>query len=261
MPGITRPYRRTARPFVGTDYLRGNTLYVTHPGFANDPERYVRAFKLLQDDLKHLFEYVEPADGNSGSYSFRVHEISLRACVEVEANCKAILEENGYMQPRKKPRTKTGKASDDWNMADYKKLEASHRLSAFQVKIWTWYGSHNMRTPFASWASGGSLPWYDAYNATKHDRHVNFAMANFGHTVDAVCGLLALLAAQFITYDFDPTSNPFGRGDEGSKFWPAQGSLFTVRFPENWPDEEHYDLTGWDRTRILPDPFQRYSYP
>jgi hypothetical protein len=54
---------------------------------------------------------------------------------------------------------------------DYKKIEESHRLSAFQVKIPIWHGSNDIRTPFASWASGGSLPWYKAYNDTKHDRH------------------------------------------------------------------------------------------
>ena len=46
-----------------------------------------------------------------------------------------------------------------------------------------------------------------------------------------------------------------------ASFGPPKGHSLQVRFPENWPDEEHYDLTGWDNTKIVPDPFGRYSYP
>jgi hypothetical protein len=259
MPGINQPYRRTVRQFAAGDYFQadgyrdggGNSSYVTHQAFANEPDKYVRAFLLLQNDLKRLFEYIEPTDANSSCYSFRIHEVLLRACIEVEANCKAVLKENGYQK------------LNDWNISDYKKIEASHRLSAFQVKMPIWHGSSDIRTPFASWASGGSLPWYKAYNATKHDRHVNFAMASFGHAVDAVCGLLALLSAQFVTHDFDPTSSPWGRGAEGGSFWPAIGSYFIVRFPDDWPDDERYDFSAKDRQNMKTqsDPFQQFHYP
>jgi hypothetical protein len=254
MPGIRCPFRRTARPIVGGNYMRGlsgNNSYVGHHAFAKEPENYVRAFLLLQNDLRRLFEYVEPADENSRSYSFRVHEILLRACVEVEANCKAILVENGYM------------GSGNWTMEHYKKIEASHRLSGFMVKVPSWRGNDNIRTPFASFASSPKVSpeWYKAYNATKHDRHVNFDRANFRNAVDAVCGVLTLLAAQFVTHDFDPTSSPFGRGDEGSNFWPAQGSFFTVRYPDDWPQDEHYDLANWEHAKTQPTPVQQYPYP
>ncbi len=259
MPGIPQPYRRTARQFVAGDYFRaggypdggGTSSYITHPAFAKAPDKYVRAFLLLQDDLKRLFEYVEPTDANSECYSFRIHEILLRGCIEVEANCKAVLEENGYQR------------RGDWNISDYKKIEESHRLSAFQVKIPIWHGSSDIRTPFASWASGGSLSWYKAYNETKHDRHLSFERATLGHAVDAVCGLLALLSAQFVTHDFNPTSSPWGRGPEGSSFWPATGSYFTVRFPDDWPDDKRYDFSAkdWQNMKTQPDPFRRFHYP
>jgi hypothetical protein len=74
-------------------------------------------FLILLKDLQELFDYVEPADKNLSCYSYRIHALSRRACVEVEANCKAILKENGY--------TKSG----DWNMGDYKKIEKTHLLS------------------------------------------------------------------------------------------------------------------------------------
>ena len=41
MPGIRCPFRRTARPLVGGNYMRGlsgNNSYVAHHAFANEPE-------------------------------------------------------------------------------------------------------------------------------------------------------------------------------------------------------------------------------
>ena len=54
--------------------------------------------------------------------------------------------------------------------------------------------------PFASWNSANStasLPWYDAYNAAKHDRENSRARANLRAVIDAVAASFILLAAQF----------------------------------------------------------------
>jgi hypothetical protein len=172
----------------------------------------------------------------------------LRACIEVEANCKGILKENGY------------KKKGDWTMSDYKKIETSHHLSAFQVKVPHWRRTNKVRTPFASLATGSSPAWYQAYNATKHDRHLHFSKASFANAVEAVCGVQVLLAAQFLLYEFDPTSPPLRRDNDSEMFWPAQGSFFTVRFPDDWPQDQRYDLTDWQDTERQPDPIQRYPY-
>ena len=87
----------------------GKWEYIKHPKYANSPEQYIRAFLLLQKDLQLLFDYVEPSEINLTCYSYRIHELLLRACVEVEANCKAILLENGYQKDA------------EMNMTDYKK--------------------------------------------------------------------------------------------------------------------------------------------
>src|ERR1051325_6627811 len=96
---ISRPYRRTCRQFLKGDYGQ-NGNYVSHPKFAQSPSHYVRGFILLLKDLQGLFDYVEPADTNLSTYSYRIHSLLLRACVEVEANCKAILRANGYINWR-----------------------------------------------------------------------------------------------------------------------------------------------------------------
>ena len=141
---ITRPYRRTCRPFRNSEYATdGRWRYIEHPKFAQTPEHYVRAFLLLLKDLRELFDYVEPADTNLKCYSYRIHALLLRACIEVEANCKAILRENRY---RKDARW--------WTMADYTKINKTHRLASYRVKVPHRTGIENIRTPFAAWAIG-----------------------------------------------------------------------------------------------------------
>jgi hypothetical protein len=58
----------------------------------------------MQKDLLELFDFIEPDDKNQDVYSYRIHARHMRAAIEVEANCKAILAEDGYAKP------------SDWNM-------------------------------------------------------------------------------------------------------------------------------------------------
>src|SRR5438309_1584476 len=125
---VTKPYKRTVRPFANGQYPEDpRKSYINDPKFAvSPPLQYIRAFQVIQKDLLELFEYVEPADKNEDCYSFRIHELHMRTCIEVEANCKVILEENHYRKP------------GDWNMGDYKKLDPTHRLSSYEVKFPVW---------------------------------------------------------------------------------------------------------------------------
>jgi hypothetical protein len=221
---------------------------VLHPAFAQHADKYVRAFLLIQKDFQALFDYVEPSDVNHPCYSFRMHELLVRTCIEVEANFKAILAENDYDR------------LGDWNMGDYRKVNSTHRLSSYKVKVPYWHGVHNIRTPFAGWtAPAGGLPWYQAYNATKHDRHAEFPRANFENLVDGICGLLALLSSQFLDQDFGPGADllSVGRPDDG--FEPAIGSFFRVAYPQDFPVPERYEF-DWQRLQNEADPFQNFPY-
>jgi hypothetical protein len=243
---ITKPFRRTCRQFVDGDYLQhGNRGFVTDPRFARAPEHYVRAFLVIQKDLRALFDYVEPADENEQCYSYRIHELLMRSCVEVEANCKAILSENGYIRPGDADTRDANGYSlpgENWNRNDYKQLNATHRLSSFQVKFPVWHGQHAVRAPFSSWdgPSGGKLTWYDAYNATKHDRNKQFKEANFGNLLDAVAGLVVLLSSQFCDHDFQhPYVTQFVDDTYKSDgFDTAVGGYFRVKYPDDWPEIE-----------------------
>ena len=245
---VIRPYRRTCRQFVDGSYAAGGRWgYMTHSKFAEAPERYVRAFLIILKDLQELFDYVEPTDKNLPCFSYRIHALLLRACVEVEANCKAILKENGY---RKK---------GAMTMKDYKKIDKTHLLSAYQVKVPYWSGNKDMRSPFLAWASGGTLPWYQAYNVTKHDRHSEFEKATFEHLIDSCCGILVLLSAQFETNDFSPENDALIVEGSGDGLESGIGGYFRVKFPDNWPKELRYDF-NWQELKHEADPFQNIDY-
>jgi hypothetical protein len=245
---IRRPLRRTCRQFADGSYSKGDHWkYILHPKFAQSPAQYIRAFLLLQEDLQRLFQYVEPSDINLPTYSFRIQELLLRTCVEVEANCKAILAENGYSKP------------GHWDMSDYKKIEDSHFVSAYTIKYPAWQGSSDLRQPFSAWSTGGSLLWYSAYNTTKHDRHITFHQATFQHLTDAMGGLVVLLSAQFWTHEFAPTDwlLTFGGPQDGMD--TAIGGYFRVRFPSTWPQEKRYDF-NWQQLESESDPFDEYPH-
>lgn len=128
---LQKPLIRTIRQLSDGSYCNdGNWLYLLHPKYANDPQHYIRAFLIIQEDVKSLFEFVEPCDQNLNTISLKIHELLTRVCIEIEANFTAILKENKYSNTK------------NWNLKDdYCLIEFSHKLSAYKVKfpIWKYY--------------------------------------------------------------------------------------------------------------------------
>jgi hypothetical protein len=149
----------------------------------------------------------------------------------------------------------------DLNMIDYFKIESSHKLSEYQVRVPTWSGSAGLRTPFLAWGTGSSnLVWYQTYNVTKHDRHTAFSQATLEHMLDAVCGCLIILTAQFQNQDFSGQPSLLSADDPHDGMDDAIGAYFRVKYPQNWPVSERYDFS-WHILETDPDPFQQYRYP
>ena len=250
---VKRPYRRTCRQFKDGSYMEGGKwFYLLHKNFARDPQHYIRAFLILQNDLFELFDYIEPADSNFPTYSHRIQQLLLRTCVEIEANLTAILVENGY--------SKAG----DLNMTDYRLINRTHRLSSYKARLPIWAGQGGVRQPFLAWDGGQALTWYRAYNKSKHNRHESFRDASFQHLIDAMCGLVIVLSAQFCQEDYSPTNKSIGISgdysydtDDGME--SAIGEYFRVMFPNDWPDEERYDF-DWQDLKDIEDPFDRINY-
>ena len=231
-----KPFKRNARPFTDGHYMNdGKGQYLRKVAFAEDGRRYIRAALLLQRDLLTVFEFVEPDQKNFNCFSIRIHELIVRTCIEIEANFKAILRENNY------------KKGGNWNIDDYRKIELTHRLSEYRVKIPDFVDQNFCFDPFQDWVNKPNPEWHYIYNFAKHDRHKEFASANFGTLLNAIGGLFILLASQFHTDDLS-TGSDFLTLESGANdgFEPVAGGLFRVEFPKSWPDSERYEFQHSD---------------
>lgn len=227
------PFHRCYRPLV----KRSNSdsferCYLLDDDYAIRPYSYTRAFLQLQKEMEELFLYVAPADKNLKTYSYHIHELLIRICIEIEANFKAIFAENHYSKQEK-----------DLSIKDFWKIDVSHRLSDYKVRMPTWEGRNNVFEPFIGWKTSTNLSWYRAYNRTKHNRDKYFAEANFKNLMDAFCGLFVLLTAQFNNHDYSTGHVVIVLGGKDSYYEGEYGigDLLQPMFPE-WTDEEKYDV-------------------
>lgn len=250
---VIKPYKRISRQLLDGSYQNsGNGCYLIHKDFAQDPQHFVRAFMIIQKDLLNLFEYIEPCEQNLQTISFRTHELLMRTCIEIEANFTAILRENIY--------SKKG----NLNIGDYEIINKSHRLSAYKFSLPVWKGDKKIRSPFKDWENGKPLKWYQAYNKSKHDRHENFDKATLDNLLDAVGGLIILLASQFNTEDYSQNSK--GLGLNGNYSYNSNdgmetgiGGYFRVSFPTDWPLEERYSFQ-WQTLEKQENPIDQFNY-
>jgi hypothetical protein len=128
---FAKPFYRNYRgikPSPNSGY--SGWAYIHDRDYAKSAEHYVRAFILIQNDLQSIFEYLEPSDECRTSYSYRIHALLMRTCIEVEANFKAILEENTFTPPPKR----------SLNTTDYRKVDATHHLFSYEVMLPIWNG-------------------------------------------------------------------------------------------------------------------------
>ncbi len=256
---ISKPFHRNYRgikPGVQSGY--SGWAYIRDRQYAKNAEHYVRAFALIQNELRSTFEYLEPSDECRQAYSYRIHALLMRTCIEVEANFKAIFEENTFTPPPRR----------SLNMTDYRKVDTTHHLSSYEVMLPIWNGTPPILKPFEPWRAGRGLPnpggtrlpWYQAYNASKHDRHDKFKKANFENLVMAVAGLLVLISSQFRDQDFSAGSEAIeASGYDYHPMEPSTGSLFRIRYPDDWTDAELYDF-DWTVLATENDRFEKIDF-
>lgn len=253
-----KPFHRNYRAMVerpNSGY--SSWAYIVDREYSKTPHHYVRAFILIQNDLQRLFEYVEPSDTNLKTYSYRIHELFMRACIEIEANFKAILTENFFNPKDKKGNFRSEKS---WTIQDYWIINKTHHLSAYKVFITTWEGESSIFNPFKNWDSQVNLFWYQAYNKSKHDRQLQFKEASFSNLLNSIAALLILLSSQFRTETFSPGSSSLELTiDNYHNTEPALGNFFHIEFPSNWKDEEKYDF-DWSILKNQPQRFEKINY-
>ena len=253
--GITNLYYRIVRPkaFI-PDYI-GDSRY------ALDQAQLSRAYKNIENELKNIFNYIEPDEANKHVFSFELYSLLLRACTEVELNCKLIMEANGAT-----PST----------MTEYKKLEKSSLLSKYKViyRNWRMYDENSREIiyldkefyPFKNFAPSisKSPKWYVAYNEVKHNREKELYKANLENCMNAVAAILVLLYSQFgancIDFSYNANTVIFRSIDAYDDRFTAN-SIFDIQPPQinDWSAEELYDF-NWDDIKNDAEPFKKYRF-
>jgi hypothetical protein len=198
-PRIYRPFMRNCGRFKWLDSFAmmeaSDIEYLTNehgnfPPVPIDKSTYLKALSqlaLLSDRLARVFRTVEPELMNLDVYGHEIRNLLIITCTEVEAQWKSILKANNYST------TKT------YSTNDYVKLLTPLRLADYEIEFPLYPGIPPV-CPFASWDLNKptrSLGWYDAYNATKHDREMHFSRATISNVVNALAACSILLIAQF----------------------------------------------------------------
>jgi hypothetical protein len=146
---------------------------------------------ILLQDLRDITRVIAPDLATHAAYGSRIRNLLIMACTEIEAQWRGILTANGYPTP----------SSGRFNTVDYVKLCRPLRLADYALRC-TRFRDYPPVCPFEYWdaiAPTQTLAWYDAYNATKHDRMGAFSRATLENAIDASAALCILLIAQYGT--------------------------------------------------------------
>ncbi|MCK1292526.1 hypothetical protein [Bradyrhizobium sp. 30] len=253
---VAKPFQRNFRGIAdGPNSGYSSLAYILDRDYARDAEHYVRALTLIQDDLRSIFEYVEPSAECMSAYSFRIHSLFMRTCIEIEANFKAILAENNC-----------SRSGRQLNMVDSRRVDATHHLSSM-LPIWS--GSPPTLRPFEQWrplrglpsphGKGAPISWYQDYNTSKHDRHDAFKKANLKNLILSVAGLLVIVTSQFGAHDFGAGTPAIVWSNGYQPMRASIGELFRVNYPTDWAEDEIYNF-NWSDIKDQPNRFGRIDF-
>jgi hypothetical protein len=142
----------------------------------------------LVERLSDLLLYVEPEGPGLNAYSARSRELLILASTEAENYWTHYLTAAGQTAPK-----------NGFSTNHYVKLAVPLYLDEFQVELVPFAQVPALR-PFAGWnptAPTQSLPWYHAYNQTKHHRTAHLAEATVERCLQAVAANLILFSVRF----------------------------------------------------------------
>lgn len=147
-----------------------------------------QALRLLVERLDELFLYIEPDSDGLKAYSHKTRELLILACTEVENTWKHYMRTAGVTP-----------TAGDFSTKDYVRLLGPLYLPEYEVSLKP-YAAVPATRPFLGWDAAAptkSLPWYDAYNKTKHDRTTHFPDATLRNCIVAIAANLVLFCVRF----------------------------------------------------------------
>lgn len=205
-------------------------------------KRFLQSFEIIKRDLQHLFEFIEPCFDNYSTYSHRTFELLIRACIEIEANCKQILLANKC-------------SIKEANIFRFSDLNGPLKLSEYVISCHAF--EFNDFSPFESFADSDrkkrSPLWYKAYNKVKHDRANSFSEANLKNVIKSIGAVYVILSAQY-GYHF-----------EGG-VWSIMGipigppRYFSLRSTPRWLTQDSYQF-DWASLSSTADPYDYHPVP
>lgn len=256
--GLSKPFYRIARPKA---YILG---YVIDNRYASDRLQLSRAYISIEKELRRIFYFVEPAEENKNAFSFEMYSLLLRACTEVELNCKEIMEANGAISQ-----------GNFFTMKDYKKLEKSSLLSKYSAIYANWRQKNpstnkveyvkKVFQPFANFDLfiNESPDWYQAYNKVKHNREENLECANLENCMNAVAAILILLYSQFGSRCIESygTNGLAWREIDNYDLNFDADVIFEICPPDisDWQETELYDF-DWEKIKVDSNPFEKFIF-
>ncbi|MGE0532706.1 MAG: hypothetical protein AB7G40_07680 [Hyphomonadaceae bacterium] len=182
----------------------------------------------LKVRLESICQTVHPRAENFGVYGHEIRNLLILASTEVELQWKAVLAANGVSKSR-------------YTTNDFVKLHDAMRLKEYAISLPQFPWLAPLR-PFDTWNTTGrptqDLPWYDAYNAVKHDREANFSKARLDYALNSVAACAIMLIAQVGLH-------------EAFRWTVDLGYFFSLSGRPKWHPTEVYTLdyengaTGW----------------
>ena len=148
-----------------------------------------QALVILISKLDEIFQFVEPEPKTLLVYGHKIRELLILAATEAENAWKDFLRIAGTAPP----------ANGRFSTNHYVKLSRPLALEDYQVYFPQYVGIPKIR-PFLGWSASNptsSLPWYDAYNKTKHDRNQHFDSATLMACIQAISANIVLLSVRY----------------------------------------------------------------
>ncbi|MFN4176565.1 hypothetical protein [Phenylobacterium sp.] len=181
--------------------------------------------------LATVCEIIHPAGRNMSAFGHEIRHLLILASTEAESQWRSILELNEYCRTH-------------YNTNDYVKLSEPLRLREYTIEFgdYPWLGTFR---PYERWGTTGrptqELPWYEAYNFTKHDREGKFHEATLEFAFNAVAACVVIACAQFGTHE------ALGLGE-------LRMAVYPVELPKWEPSQFYIGPFGGD-SRAKPFPF------
>jgi hypothetical protein len=139
----------------------------------------------IVDELRRSFRYLHPCNRNSHAYSVALYSIVLQAASAAERIIKQRCTELGEQCKLKTP-------------SGRKLLSEKLHFTGTGVVFHEWLDGR-VFSPFQTWASEESTPWWESYNSIKHDADVSLISSTLENAVDCVSASILALGRHLLS--------------------------------------------------------------